>query len=72
MLYVVLEYCCLKAAIQRCYLKAIIISWYHIVYVMIGIVLQLLLIISRSAFFWPLIDESIHFICSFSERYEKS
>ncbi|EDT3361522.1 hypothetical protein BV449_000706 [Salmonella enterica subsp. enterica serovar Javiana] len=51
MLYVVLEYCCLKAAIQRCYLKAIIISRYHIVYVMIGIVLQLLLIISRSAFF---------------------
>ncbi|EAM7629253.1 TPA_asm: hypothetical protein G1216_02105 [Salmonella enterica] len=51
MLYVVLEYCCLKAAIQRCYLKAIIITWYHIVCVMIGIVLQLLLIISRSAFF---------------------
>ncbi|EDR0038060.1 hypothetical protein G3E45_002382 [Salmonella enterica subsp. enterica] len=51
MLYVVLEYCCLKAAIQRCYLKAIIIACYHIVYVMIGIVLQLLLIISRSAFF---------------------
>lgn len=50
MLYVVLEYCCLKAAIQICYLKAII-TWYHIVYVMIGIVLQLLLIISRSAFF---------------------
>ncbi|EAB8044202.1 hypothetical protein CCO32_14025 [Salmonella enterica subsp. enterica serovar Tees] len=46
-----LEYCCLKAAIQRCYLKAIIIAWYHIVYVMIGIVLQLLLIISRNAFF---------------------
>ncbi|EDQ3383248.1 hypothetical protein A4T08_002879 [Salmonella enterica subsp. enterica serovar Uzaramo] len=51
MLYVVLEYCCLKEAIQRCHLKAIIIAWYHIVYVMIGIVLQLLLIISRSAFF---------------------
>ncbi|EDR2702085.1 hypothetical protein GR50_001069 [Salmonella enterica subsp. enterica serovar Enteritidis] len=51
MLYVVLEYCCLKAAIHICYLKAIIITWYHIVYVMIGIVLQLLLIISRSAFF---------------------
>ncbi|EDS7097101.1 hypothetical protein CW976_000654 [Salmonella enterica] len=51
MLYVVLAYCCLKAAIQRCYLKAIIITWYHIVCVMIGIVLQLLLIISRSAFF---------------------
>ncbi len=26
MLYVVLEYCCLKAAIQICYLKAIIIT----------------------------------------------
>ncbi|EDP9256217.1 hypothetical protein A0V81_003171 [Salmonella enterica subsp. enterica serovar Newmexico] len=51
MSHVVLDYCCLKAAIQRCYLKAIIIVWYHIVYIMIGMMLQLLLIISRSAFF---------------------
>lgn len=31
--------------------KAIIIIWYHIVYVMIGIAFQLLLIISYRAFF---------------------
>ncbi|EDQ0554019.1 hypothetical protein CSP34_001019 [Salmonella enterica subsp. diarizonae] len=46
MLYVVLEYCCFKKTVQRCYQKAIIIVWYHIIYVMIGIVFQLLLIIS--------------------------